>query len=104
MNKGGYLNRCTSTNNRLLLGVALKLKLQLAYHFGFFELAKSLSEDIASLQKERSVSSVAMINTYAWYTFAAYVCLEKHRATGRRRYLKQYRHYKRRIGRKHGGC
>lgn len=95
MKEEDFMQQCRVSNLNILIPVSLKLKAQLACHFGLYGVAESLIKEINSMA---NASSSVATGTYAWYTFVVHLYLELYRETKRRRYLRKARSHKKGIG------
>ncbi|KAI2505963.1 hypothetical protein MHU86_8463 [Fragilaria crotonensis] len=90
INETEYLEFAREANNTSFLWIFWLHKLQLAYHFGFLELAASAVKEVAAVD---DTSTGSHFNVYQWYFFASSVGYELHRSTGERCHLKSARKY-----------
>ncbi|KAI2505961.1 PhoQ sensor [Fragilaria crotonensis] len=85
-----YLEYAREANNTSLLWIFWVHKLQLAYHFGYLDMAASAAKEVAAVA---DTSSRSHNNMYQWYFFASSVGYELYRITGDRCHSKSARKY-----------
>lgn len=90
MEEADYLVFALDSNNALLVWTFWLCKLQLAYHFGFYQVAASC---ISAMAKYEKSSPQRHLNVYTWYYLASSVGYELYGSTGRRCHLKTARKY-----------
>jgi tetratricopeptide (TPR) repeat protein len=90
INETDYLEFARGANNTSFLWIFWLHKLQLAYHFGFLEMAASAVKEVAAVD---DTSTRSHFNVYLWYFLASSVGYELHRSTGERCQLKSARKY-----------
>ncbi|KAI2505962.1 PhoQ sensor [Fragilaria crotonensis] len=79
INETEYLEFAREAKNTSYLWIFWLHKLQLAYHFGYLDLAASAVKEVAAVA---DTSSNSHFNVYQWYFLASSVGYELHRSTG----------------------
>ena len=90
MDEGKYIRFAVEAKNDLLLLTVLFFKMQLAYHFGYYEMAYHLVKDCAEIGKG---AATIHFNMPLWYFLGASTNYELYRRSGQRVHLKGARKF-----------
>ena len=87
MKEAEYMKEATETNHKILLMMAWTYKSLLAYHFGYFEMAATMYENMAPIGKVYD-DSYAVV---PYYFYGAMTFYERYRTTGQGKHLRTAR-------------
>ena len=87
MNEEEFMQEATETNHKILLMMAWTYKSLLAYHFGYFEMAATMYENLAT----KGLAYGSSYGAAPYYFYGAMIFYERYRSTGKHKHLRTVR-------------